>query len=153
MSFTAQNKSFKGRHESRLDDKRRLTIPADWRFEGEGESSYLAFYHPAHAAIMVLPPKMKSRIEAASERPEVISNPVMLRALERLGELSQDIVCDKAGRVMLKPELLRAAAIDRDVELKGVFSSFLIRSVNPPEPDLDSKEARQLQEALAELMK
>ena len=121
MSFPAQNKSFKGRHESRLDDKRRLTIPADWRFEGEGESSYLAFYHPAHAAIMVLPPKMKARIEAASERPEVISNPVMLRALERLGELSQDIVCDKAGRVMLRAEVLKAKLAELEKSIRGLL--------------------------------
>ena len=72
MSLNAPTKSFKGAYTARLDDKRRLTIPADWRFEGEGASAYLAVYHPAHGAIMVLPPDMKDRIEAASRRPDAL---------------------------------------------------------------------------------
>ena len=153
MTPAAPTKSFKKAYSARLDDKRRLTIPADWRFEGEGASSYLAVYHPAHAAIMVLPPDMKDRIESASRRPEIMSDPVKFDALMRLGELSQDIACDKAGRVVLDESLLRAAGIERDVELKGAFSSFLIRSVTPPAPDRESAEARGMLEALAELMK
>ena len=153
MSLTAPTKSFKKAYTGRLDDKRRLTIPADWRFDGEGAAAYLAVYHPAHAAIMVLPPDMKDRIESASRRPEIMSDPVKFDALVRLGELSQDISCDKAGRVVLDESLLTAAGIDRDVELKGAFSSFLIRSVNPPAPDRDSPDARAMLEALAELMK
>src|SRR6476620_5880967 len=118
MCRTAPTKSFKKAYTGRLDDTRRLTIPADWRFDGEGTSAYLAVYHPAHAAIMVLPPDMKERIESASRRPEIMSDPVKFDALVRLGELSQDISCDKAGRVVLDESLIAAAGIDRDVELK-----------------------------------
>ncbi len=143
-------KLFNGTHPVRLDEKKRLTIPAPMRFEGEGASAYMAFYHPALGAIMVLPPQMVHRIYAAAEQ-LAISSPDKLDALNMIGELSQMVSCDKAGRVILNDELLNLARIGRDAVIKGSITYFRIQSPNPPAPDRESDEAKRLLRALAEL--
>lgn len=150
MTPQPTNKLFLGTHPVRLDEKKRLTIPAPMRFEGEGASAYMAFYHPAMGAIMVLPPQMVQKIYGAAEQ-LAISSPDKLDALNMIGELSQQVSCDKAGRVILNDELLTLARIGRDAVIKGGVTYFRIQSVTPPSPDRDSDEAKRLLAALAAL--
>lgn len=59
---------FTGIHNGKLDEKNRVTIPAAWRFEGGGETSFLAMFHPALGSIVVFPPAMVRRIfDAATQ--------------------------------------------------------------------------------------
>lgn len=137
--------------ESRLDDKRRLTIPANWRFDGEAESSYLAIYNPQHAAIVVYPPEMQQRLMEASQRPEIMGEPELYDVILELAGLAEPVTCDKAGRIILPPEMLKAAGIEREVVLQGAFANFLIRSKTPQKPDRDSDRARRLHRGLVAL--
>ena len=150
MNPLANIKLFNGTHTARLDEKKRLTIPAPMRFEGEGASAYMALFHPALGAIMVLPPQMVSKIYAAAEQ-LALSSPDKMDALNMLGELSQMVSCDKAGRVILDDGLLSRAGIERDAVIKGSITYFRIQSPTPPAPDRDSEDARRMLAALAAL--
>ena|SRR6478609_2283711 len=136
---------------TRLDDKRRLTIPAGWRFEGEAGSSYLALFNPLHAAIIVYPPDMQDKLMEASRRADVVGQPELYDVIQELAEFAEPVTCDKAGRIVLPAEMLKVAGIDREVVLKGAFSNFLIRSATPPATDRESEKSKRLQRGLAAL--
>ena len=146
----ANIKLFNGTHTVRLDEKKRLTIPAPMRFEGEGASAYMALLHPALGAIMVQPPQMVAKIYAAAEQ-ITLSDPAKMDALGMIGELSQMVSCDKAGRVILNDDLLSRARIERDAVIRGSVTYFRIQSPTPPAPDRESEDARRLLSALAAL--
>lgn len=150
MNPLADIKLFNGTHPVRLDEKKRLTIPAPMRFEGDGASAYMAFFHPALGAIMVLPPRMVAKIYAAAEQ-ITLSSPDKMDALNMIGELSQTVSCDKAGRVILNDDLLSRARIERDAVIKGGVTYFRIQSPTPPPADRDSEEAKRLLSAMAAL--
>ena len=150
MNPLANIKLFNGTHPARLDEKKRLTIPAPMRFEGEGASAYMALFHPALGAIMVLPPEMVAKIYAAAGQ-LALSSPDKMDALNMIGELSQMVSCDKAGRVILGDDLLSRARIERDAVIKGSVSFFRIMAPVPPPPDRESDEAKRILAALAAL--
>ena len=150
MSIGSNHSLFTGIHHGKLDEKNRVTIPAAWRFEGSGEMTFLAMYHPAVGSIVVFPPSMVKRIsEAASQ--VTVSDPDKMNALSLLGANSIQVSCDKAGRITLNEHVVKEANLDRDVIFKGGFTTFQISAKNPPKTDRDSESTRVILRALREL--
>ncbi|MDR2981141.1 MAG: hypothetical protein LBV12_02710 [Puniceicoccales bacterium] len=150
MSSFGKTKLFTGRHSGKLDDKNRLTIPAPWRFETEGDAAYLATFYPATGTILVLPPEMVQQIADAASR-VALSDPDKHEAMITLGENSTTVSCDKAGRIVLNESMLRQAGITKDVLFKGAFRTFQISAPQPTRADTTSPESQRLLRALKEL--
>ena len=129
MSDGAHIGLFTGIHNGKLDEKNRVTIPAAWRFEGGGETSFLAMFHPALGAIVVFPPVMVKRISDAAQQ-VTVSDPDKMNALSLLASNSIQVACDKAGRITLNEHVVKEAQLGRDVVFKGGFTTFQILSKN-----------------------
>jgi len=117
---------FVGEFRHKLDAKNRLTIPADWRFEADTRSTYLAIPNP-NGCISVYPPAMVQKIMDAAAQSN-LSNPAKQRAMMALGRLSNKITCDKTGRISLDARLLAHAGISDEAVLIGEFTKFHIWS-------------------------
>ena len=106
-----------------LDDKRRVTIPAKWRFKGEdADNSYFAIA-TSYGSISVLPPQ-RTAILLENISKISIANPAKRRALARFMKNSCTFGCDKQGRVMLSEAILNHAGIKKDICMVGMGSSF-----------------------------
>lgn len=103
---------YAGKFSKQLDEKRRITIPAKWRFKGDdAENSYLAM-PTTYGSIAVLPPSMTADLYQKISKISM-TNPAKRRAVQRWMEQSSTFGCDKQGRVMLDEDLLKLAGIKR----------------------------------------
>ena len=111
-----------------VDDKRRVQIPAKWR-SGRGEVEFMLILWPngnqADACLLVLPPKVSGAlVDKLTAMP--FGDP-RAEALRRfLGEKSDTVTCDKAGRITLPEPMARAVGIEKDAVLTGMFDRFQI---------------------------
>lgn len=106
-----------------LDDKRRVTIPAKWRFKGDdADNSYFAIA-TSYGSIEVLPPQ-RTAVLLENISKISIANPAKRKALARFLKNSCTFGCDKQGRVMLTEAILNHAGIKKEVCMVGMGSSF-----------------------------
>ena len=118
-----QTVKYAGDFVKQLDDKRRVTIPAKWRFEGDtADDAYLAIV-TNYGAIEVLPPQRASILLENISKIS-IANPAKRRALARFMQDSCTFGCDKQGRVMLSEAILNRVGITKDICLSGMLTSF-----------------------------
>ncbi len=109
-----------------LDPKRRITIPAKWRFKGdEGENSYLAILarYGQYSAILVMPPDMAAQLRSKISKIP-ITNVAKRRALANFLQNACTFGCDKQGRIMLDESILAKAGIEREVCMAGMGANF-----------------------------
>ncbi len=108
-----------------LDDKNRLTIPSAWRSaHAEGDTFLIV---PLDGYLGVLPPaeaqKLYDRVAAQS-----LSDSEAQEAAADFFSKTLSFSFDKAGRVMLTPELCFHAGIAKDVVLAGSMNKFNLYS-------------------------
>lgn len=114
----------------RVDDKRRLQIPAKWR-PASTDFQFTLILWPngpmADACLLVLPPEqwleLVTKLKAlpfADERAQT------LRRL--LGTNSAQVTVDKAGRICLPEEMAAAVGIKSDAVMVGLLDRFQIWS-------------------------
>ncbi|MGJ8653518.1 MAG: division/cell wall cluster transcriptional repressor MraZ [Opitutaceae bacterium] len=118
---------FVGTHHHNLDDKGRLTIPAQWRPNVDSDdNSFLALPNPA-GYVTVYPPKMIAQLE---ERISQISlgDTEGQQAVEALMSMAHSFSCDKQGRINLNEKLVKHAKIKKGAVLLGKLSTFSIYS-------------------------
>ena len=108
-----------------LDDKNRLTIPSAWRAAHAAEDTFLIV--PLDGCLGVLPPaeveKLYQRIAAQS-----LSDSEAQEAAADFFSKTLAFSFDKAGRVMLTPELSAHAGITKDAVLVGMLTKFNLYS-------------------------
>jgi MraZ protein len=108
-----------------LDDKNRLTIPSGWRAAHAPEDAFLIV--PLDGCLGVLPPteveKLYQRIAAQS-----LSDSEAQEAAADFFAKTLAFSFDKAGRVMLTPELIAHAGITKDAVLVGMLTKFNLYS-------------------------
>ena len=112
-----------------VDDKRRMAIPAKWRPSTDGVEFTLMVFpkHQAGACLRVLPPKeMAEMVATIDAMPNSDSNKTVLKRL--LGAESVQVVCDKAGRICIPPEMAAAAGVADEAVLVGLLDRFEIWS-------------------------
>ncbi len=118
---------FVGEFRHSLDDKGRLTIPSQWRPEPKSEENkFLALPSPS-GHIVVYPPKMIEKLEAAIS--EISLGDVEgQKAVAELMSKAHLFSCDKSGRINLNDKLVKHAKISKGTVLLGTLSTFSIYS-------------------------
>jgi MraZ protein len=138
---------YTGKFTHTLDDRGRLTIPSAWRGAHEEADTFLATPHP-DGYIAVLPP---SEVEKLHEKISAmkLSDRAAQAFAARFFSQTQSFSFDKAGRVMLTPELLAHAGINGDAVLVGSLTKFSI--YNPAR--WEQEQARTQGENFGDLMR
>lgn len=126
LSMSTSVKPFyTGAFRHNLDDKNRLTIPSGWRSAHAPEDTFLIV--PLDGCLGVLPPaeveKLYQRIAAQS-----LSDSEAQEAAADFFAKTLAFSFDKAGRVMLTPELCTHAGITKDTVLVGMLTKFNLYS-------------------------
>lgn len=112
-----------------VDEKRRLAIPAKWRPADEAVEFTLMVFrkHQAGPCLRVLPPKeMAQLVDSIDAMPNSDPNKTVLKRI--IGAESVQVVCDKAGRICVPPEMTAAAGIADEAVLVGLLDRFEIWS-------------------------
>ena len=118
---------FVGEFHRTIDEKGRLTIPANWRPKTGGmDISYLALPTP-DGNISVYPPKMVAQLEARISQVS-IGDIEGQKAITELMSMAHSFTCDKQGRINLNDRLVGHAKIQKDVVLIGKLSTFSLFS-------------------------
>jgi MraZ protein len=118
---------FVGEFHRSIDEKGRLTIPANWRPKNGGSDiSYLALPTP-EGNISVYPPKMVAQLEARISQLS-IGDTEGQKAITELMSMAHSFTCDKQGRINLNDRLVGHAKIKKDVVLIGKLSTFSLFS-------------------------
>jgi MraZ protein len=123
--MSSNNKKFAGGYLHSLDTKNRITVPRKWRFDGDiDESAYLAIPQPV-GYIWLCPPAKVAQLE---EKMEAIlpSDLEGQNFTMYLMERSEMVYCDKSGRIVLTPELIEHAGLEKQAQLIGMFGSWAI---------------------------
>ena len=116
---------YAGEFEKQLDDKRRVTIPAKWRFKGDNsENSYFAI-PTLYGAVSVLPPSMMRQLLDKISKISM-ANAQKRRVLSKFMSQSCTFGCDKQGRIMLDETTLARAGIKKTAKLVGMGATFEI---------------------------
>lgn len=118
---------FVGEFHRTIDEKGRLTIPANWRSnKGGSDIIYLALPTP-DGNISVYPPKMVAQLEARISQVS-IGDIDGQKAITELMSMAHSFNCDKQGRINLNDRLVGHAKIEKEVVLIGKLSTFSIFS-------------------------
>ena len=111
-----------------VDEKRRVQIPAKWRPAEEGtEFALILWPHNGQpdSCVLVLPPSAFSELKA-----KIRAMPFADRKAEALrrilGEKSDSVTLDKAGRMCLPETMAAATGITDKAVLNGMFDRFQI---------------------------
>lgn len=118
-----EQKLFCGDHHHTLDDRKRLTIPSDWRaMVGEPERLFV-MKSPHGPYLQVLP------LHVASERMELLSGASLMdRAAQERNKIiarrTEVVPWDSQGRVRLREDMLAYAGITDRVLLVGTIGGF-----------------------------
>ena len=112
---------FQGASFVALDSKRRLSVPTRYRdlLNATSAGQLTMTKHP-HGCIMIFP-----RIQWEKFRERIASLPMQAQWWKRifLGN-AMDVCMDATGRVLVSPELRRAAGISKDTVLLGMGHYF-----------------------------
>jgi MraZ protein len=100
-----------------LDDKNRLTIPSAWRSAHSEGDTFLVVLPPIEAQ------KLYDRVAE-----KALSDSEAQEAAADFFSKTLSFSFDKAGRVMLSPELLAHAGVAKDVVLVGSMNKFNLYS-------------------------
>lgn len=136
---------FQARYTHGVDEKRRVQIPAKWRPKTEGVEFALVLWphqDKPDACLLVLPPKaFADFVQKITAMPFAEPKAEALRRI--LGEKSDTVALDKAGRICLPEWMATAVGIKNEAVLNGMFDRFQIW--NPERYEV----TRQATEALA----
>lgn len=118
---------FVGVFRHNLDDKGRLTIPAQWRPEVDSEANAFLALPSLDGYVNVYPPKMIAQLEARISQISM-GDTEGQAAVETLMSMAHSFSCDKQGRISLNAALVEHAGIKKSAVLLGKLSSFSIYS-------------------------
>jgi MraZ protein len=109
-----------------VDEKRRLQIPAKWRPEDEVTFTLITWKKPQQeACLLALPPDvMKTLMAKIAAMP--FSDPRAETLRRVLGTKSDQVTCDKAGRICIPEQMAREAGIEKQAVLVGMWDRFQI---------------------------
>lgn len=109
----------------KVDDKRRVQVPAKWRSEEETILTMVVWHqHKAGACIRVLPPQELAKALATIEAMPNSEDKVLLKRF--IGAESDQVTWDKAGRIVVPDNMAKAVGIQKDAVMAGVISYFEI---------------------------
>jgi MraZ protein len=110
-----------------VDEKRRLQIPAKWRPVAETTFTLILWRNgwQPDACLLALPPRLaRTFVDKMTALSFSDANAEALRRF--LGEKSDTVIVDKAGRICLPDAMAKAAGIGKEALLNGMFDRFQI---------------------------
>ena len=110
-----------------VDEKRRVQIPAKWRPQKAGIELTVILWprDGVGHCVRVLPPAQMDRLmQSIDEMPNSDPKKVVLKRI--IGSDSAQVSVDKAGRICLPENMVKAAAIKKEARLVGVLDAFEI---------------------------
>jgi MraZ protein len=114
---------------NKVDEKRRLQIPAKWRPAKPGTELTLVVWPQAKAGTclrVLLPPQMAKLMQDINAMPNSDPNKVVLKRF--IGSGSVQVTLDKAGRICLPEKMAKEAGIDKEAVVVGLLDQFEIWS-------------------------
>ena len=118
---------FNAVHRHGVDAKRRIQIPSIWR-PSEPSTQFTMIVWPQHregTCLRVLPPKELAQLmESLDAIPNDPENKTVLKRI--IGSESVQVTLDKAGRICVPEEMVRAAGIEKEAVLVGLLDRFEI---------------------------
>lgn len=122
--------TYNGQFTHGLDEKRRLQIPARWR-PASGEMEWKALLWPKSGLqghyLVVLTIDTHNRVMQKLNTASM-GDEKALAVMRYFSRNSGDLVMDKAGRVVLPENLAKAAGIEKEAVLVGMWERFEIWS-------------------------
>jgi len=123
--LSSNNRKFAGGYLHSLDSKNRVTVPKKWRFDGDDtDSAYLAIPQPV-GYVWLCPPQKVVQLEETMESvlpSDLEGQNFIMYVMEK----SDMVTCDQSGRVVLTPELIEHAGLEKQAKLVGMFGSWAI---------------------------
>lgn len=116
---------FFGEHEHALDSQGRLTIPSEWRQNGETRLILL----PGRDNDLLLFPYATFREFLLKAGKLSLANRELQAALARIGARARDCRCDKQGRIKLDKSMLEGIGISGQLKMIGALTHIKICSV------------------------
>jgi len=138
-----------GRYDHALDPKKRFTIPSEWR-RVMGDPEYVFVVPDPRERCLNLIPRdlMEARLEEL--RSKALFDPALNRALQTIGENSEQLMLDVQGRIRVCDKLLQFANLTTTVAMVG--SVRMIKLWNPkalaPADKVDQKSLGAAMEAV-----
>jgi len=107
-----------GRYDHALDPKKRFTIPSEWR-RVMGDPEYVFVIPDPRARCLDLIPRdlMEARLEELKSK--ALFDPKLGRALQTIGENSEQLMLDVQGRIRVCDKLLQFANLTTTVAMVG----------------------------------
>jgi len=117
---------FVGTFRHSVDEKNRVAIPAKWRAAARGSKEFYVLPDPSNCLVVLTASAMEKMLERADD---ISIGEYQRRDVVRLiASRAHGTPCDSQGRIGLTEELLKHAAIDKEVVLAGAFTRFEIWS-------------------------
>src|ERR1700744_5386508 len=125
----ANERTYNGLYQHKVDAKRRVPIPFRWRpEESEGQVEFTLIVwskHQAGICLKVLPPEELLKLRAAiNAMPNNDPNKSILK--RTIGTNSAQAKVDSVGRITIPDEMAAAANITTDATLAGMMDRFEI---------------------------
>ena len=131
---------FAGEAVSKLDQKFRLTVPADWRANGALKEIFL-LTNVARGCITALPKEVLQQIDKEI-RGRDISPEMQRNYITDLYSSATRCPVDTQGRLTLTEEMRRALKIQGEVAMSGSSDRFEIRSLAASKEQKQQDDAR-----------
>ena len=109
---------FVGEYDYCVDSQGRVSLPGEWR--GEGESSWVAL--PENDAALLLMSESTLLSFFTELQKFSVADPSLRLAAARLGSLARSCRCDRQGRLTLAKNQLEAAGISKNIKLIGAVT-------------------------------
>lgn len=125
-SQTFDNETFFfGEHEHSLDSQGRLTIPSEWRQDGETRLILL----PGRDKDLLLFPYRTFRDFLLKAGKLSLANKELQTALARIGSRARDCRCDKQGRIKLDKAMLESIGVSTQLKMIGALTHIKLCSI------------------------
>ncbi len=130
----AKQPSYTSNFKHSLDDRNRITIPSAWRFAHDENDELLAVPQDGKTGkYIAILPKAEADVLRAKIRQIALSDDAGQNFAATFFAETQQVWFDKAGRIMLNPELLahagiRSGADKGEVVLVGSLTKFHVYS-------------------------
>ncbi|NBR45653.1 MAG: division/cell wall cluster transcriptional repressor MraZ [Verrucomicrobia bacterium] len=114
--------AYTDRFEFSLDDKGRVSVPAEWR--GEAFEKRFLVMPSEEGCLRVYPASFLGRQLEKLSAEGATSTDVRRRSLEKLASVMQSVEPDQQGRVMIREKFRQHAGLNRQAVLVGRLDHF-----------------------------
>ncbi|MFC1629531.1 division/cell wall cluster transcriptional repressor MraZ [Gemmatimonadota bacterium] len=117
---------FLGQYNYSLDEKGRVSVPAKFRRELMPETKETFVVTIGHDKCLFVYPIDRWEQKASILRDQPMSDEKSRKWVRMFASSATYAVCDKQGRIMLPPNLMKWARLDRDVVINGMLDHIEI---------------------------